>query len=570
MLEKLKKWWSQEQPGKMDQIDYIILAVLLLGYGIFSFIHLGSMKNPQTFYEFSQKQADLVLKIDDSKSGVYKMRYFVGPSSGEFEVLGSANGEHYYNLANLEEKYVFSWQEVELALPTHTKYLKIVPKTLKTSLGEIQIYQEGQPPLTLLATNTAGKRVLDELDTVPKEISYYNSAYFDEVYFARTAYEYAHGLPTYEWVHPPLGKLIQAIPVYLFGMTPFTYRLMGNISGILLIGVMYIFGKNLFKKRKYALFAAGLMLFDNFHFAQSRMGTIDTHLVLFILTSFLFMYQYISLDSKASLKQKLLKLLFSGIFISCAIATKWTGLFAGLALAIIFFTHFYLTYCKTQKKTEKKKLEAKTIIFFCCIVFVLIPIAVYVLSYFLFPKVSIYRVDSFQGLVDITKGMFQYHNSLKETHPFSSNWYTWPMMLKPVWYYVDTYGSWKRTISGIGNPVIWWTGIAGMLFALYQAVRYHKKEALVLVVAILCMYLPYMRISRDMFLYHYFPVVPFMMLSIVFLIQYLEKKTKKCYLTWLYLALVIISFLYFFPVVSGQKKTTKQIEHRAWLKDWIF
>ena len=51
------------------------------------------------------------------------------------------------------------------------------------------------------------------------------------------------------------------------------------------------------------------------------------------------------------------------------------------------------------------------------------------------------------------KNMFDYHAGLKEPHPFYSAWYTWPLMLKPVWYYVGYYGNLKATISGFGNPI---------------------------------------------------------------------------------------------------------------------
>ena len=39
----------------------------------------------------------------------------------------------------------------------------------------------------------------------------------------------------------------------------------------------------------------------------------------------------------AIVKAKLKNLFLSGLFIGLSIATKWTGLYAGLALAIVFF-----------------------------------------------------------------------------------------------------------------------------------------------------------------------------------------------------------------------------------------
>jgi len=34
--------------------------------------------------------------------------------------------------------------------------------------------------------------------------------------------------------------------------------------------------------------------------------------------------------------------------------------------------------------------------------------------------------------------MFDYHSKLKPTHPFSSTWWEWPLIRKPIWYYGGT------------------------------------------------------------------------------------------------------------------------------------
>jgi len=169
----------------------------------------------------------------------------------------------------------------------------------------------------------------DEYNTIPTQISYMNSSYFDEIYFARTAYEYVNGIETYEWTHPPLGKLIQAIPIYITkNMTPFNYRLMGNISGIIMIIVMYSFGKLLFKKRKYACLSSLLMCFDTFHFVETRIGTVDSHLILFILLATYFMFKFTKYSNTKDL-------FFSGLFFSFSISTKWTGFYGGIAFTIL-------------------------------------------------------------------------------------------------------------------------------------------------------------------------------------------------------------------------------------------
>ena len=73
--------------------------------------------------------------------------------------------------------------------------------------------------------------------------------------------------------------------------------------------------------------------------------------------------------------------------------------------------------------------------------------------------------------------MYTYHSTLSETHPFESSWYQWPIMYKPVWYYVGYYGgNVKSTIVGIGNPVIWWTGIVASLYVLVRTIAKREKE----------------------------------------------------------------------------------------------
>ena len=48
-------------------------------------------------------------------------------------------------------------------------------------------------------------------------------------------------------------------------------------------------------------------------------------------------------------------------------------------------------------------------------------------------------------------------------HPYYSPWYEWPFIGKPMWYYSDSNGAYgtASTIMALGNPAVWWSGIAG-------------------------------------------------------------------------------------------------------------
>lgn len=558
------KSYLRDDDRKLKKTDWIIITVFVLFYAILSFKDLGTLKNPQTFYEFQYSGEEIGLELQKPNQEVGLARIYSGYEVGSYDIFASNDGENYDYLTTIEQNMVFSWNDFNI--DTTGKYIKFVAKDKGSVIGEIQLYDKYGEKITAIANDDQSKVVIDEANTVPATISYKNSAYFDEVYFARSAYEYIHGIPTNEWVHPPLGKLLMTLPIMLFGMCTFAYRLMGNIAGILMIPVIYSLAKNIFKNRKWAILAALLMTFDCFHFAQTRMGTVDSFLVLFMMLSVLFMYKYIVMDKRERLSKKLLNLFLSGLFIGCAIATKWTGLYIGLGLAIVFFTHIIL-----QNRRGRKEKDLGKIILACILFFVVMPIVIYTLSYLLFPTIYPGKVSGISGLIEQTKNMYEYHSKLTATHDFSSKWYTWPIMYKPVWYYVGYHGgNIKSTIVGIGNPAIWWFGILASIFVLIMTILKKKREYAFILVFILCSWLPYLFIGRVMFMYHYFPTLPFVMLAITAFIKWITEKIKNNSVYLFYVAIVILMFICFYPVISGMLTNSDYIDSLKWLSSWYF
>lgn len=626
---KIKSFFIKlaDNTPKIDKKDLIIMGIFVVFYLIISFYHLGVLDTPKTYYKFEYAGDSVSLMLANGSQEVSKVRYYTGPEVGSFQVLGSDDGETYTEITTFEETYVFAWEDLEL--DSTFKYIKFVSNSEGSYIGEVQLYDKYGEKILAQSLDDDSNLIVDEMDSVPATISYLNSSYFDEIYFARSAYEYVNGINAMEWTHPPLGKLIMAIPILLFGMSTFSYRLMGTIAGLLMIPVIYIFAKRIFKSRKWAALAGILMTFDTFHFAQTRMGTTDSFLVLFIMLAALFMYQYISLDDKAKLKDKLRNLFLSGLFIGCSIATKWTGLYALLALAIVFFIDLVTKELK-KSKTEKGKIitlnkvllvglyticiipiaiyyitlltvsaklattlviiyyglliigamiyymvkinkEAWKIILPCILFFIIIPVVIYILCYLLFPNVYGYTDNSISGIINQIKNMYEYHSQLTATHDFSSKWYTWPIMEKPVWYYVGYYGGTiKSTIVGIGNPAIWWFGVLAFIYLLINILITKKKEYIFILVFILCSLLPYALIDRVMFMYHYFPTLPFIMLAIVALVKFITDRLKDNSFYIFYIALVILMFIIFYPVVSGVITTSDYIDSLKWLSTWIF
>ena len=549
MGKKIKKYLNYD--NKLNKIDFITILIIVLLYSFLSFYRLGSNISPNTF-ERVNKNDKLLIELKEMDD-VIKFKIFSGEQNSKYKLYLSKDNIDFEYYGEIEGRGALSWDFIKPKIKS--KYV-LLEFTENSTIGEVALYNNSKEKIALnkITINSHQTDLLtDEQDTVPDKVSYMNTSYFDEVYFARTAYEYVENIPTYEWTHPPLGKLIQAIPIFITKhLSPFNYRLMGNISGILMIIIMYLFGKELFKKRKYSIFASLLMFFDTFHFVQTRMGTVDSHLVLFMMTSALGMIKYCN-------NKNMINFLISGIFFGLSVCVKWTGLYCGLGLAIIYFTYMI----KNKEFNLKHILSGFSF-------FVVIPLIFYIGLYLLFPNNNINYTNNLKSIMKQQEQMYNYHSKLDAEHFFSSDWYTWPISYKPVWYHeaiVDTTS--KETISGIGNIVIWWVGIVAMISLIPKLLK-KDKNSFYLLVLILSLWLPYVFIGRIMYMYHYFPVLPFMMLAITGLFKHIDEKYKLTYLIPIYLIFVIAFFIIYYPVITGNVVSIDYLKKIELFKSWYF
>lgn len=556
---------TSKKTSKITKKDVILILIITLIYGVVSFINLGTLTNPQTFWKTEYEGDSVVFKIEQGKTKVSNIRFYSGVDFGNYNLYVSYDGINYSEPLTIKTNKVFAWQD--FGLTGDFEYIKLEGEKAGIYLGEFALYDDSENKLELTPMDENSKLILDEQDTVPEEISYLNSTYFDEIYFARTAYEHQHNLPAYEWTHPPLGKLIMAIPMLFMGMTTFAYRLMGNIAGILMIPTIYVFSKMMFKKTKYGVLAAIIMAADGMHFVQSRLGTADGFLVLFIMLEYLFMYKYIISEDK-SLRKRLMCLFWSGLFMGLAIAVKWSGVFAAIGLAIVFFLYTGIRVFVKKKKWSKE--DTLTIIS-CFGFFVVIPIAIYLLSYIPYYIVENAYIKDAKTFIEWQQQMYNYHHNLVATHPYSSMWYTWPITKQSVLYWVGTTNEGAITrIALLGNPAIWWFSIPCVVYTVLAAIKTRKFEYWFLIIPIISMMASYVGIDRIMFLYHYFPVLPFVMLTIVAFIKWVCDKTKHDFLIYIFVVAIIIVFIQFYPIYSGFPTSAKYIKELQWLKTWIW
>lgn len=580
------------QKRLLNKLDYILMLIITILYSIFALYDLGNGYAPSTTYEMAQGDS-IILDFRGGNCPV-SLSYYLAPGHNRhFTLEGQVkpNGEWQY-LGDIELSNVFTWQGVDLqnTLAGAGDIISLRLTLTDNQASILELVFKGADGSVLKPLNaTDYMDLFDEGDMYPKKSSFRDSMYFDEIYHGRTAYEFLNGLTAYETTHPPLGKIFIALGVAVFGMNPFGWRIVGTLFGIAMVPLLYLFGKAITQNTPTAALACFLYAFDFMHFSQTRIATIDVYITFFVILMYFFMYKYYTMNFyDVPLKQTLLPLGACGIAMGLGVACKWTGAYAGVGLAILFFAVLlkrFKEYKQAQKSSHRiiEGISNKTItrnfipytkktILFCIVFFVVIPFAIYVLSYI--PFVDYYSTGLMDKMINNQTYMFNYHSDLEATHPYSSSWYQWPTMVRPVWYYSNIVSDTLREgISAFGNPLVWWVGIPAFLHMIYLALKKKDRTAVFLIIGYLAQYLPWFFVTRITFMYHYFPSVAFVVLMIVHSLMQLKKHcSEKIFvgILILYGAAAFGLFLLFYPVLSGQPVEADFVaDYLRWFDSWV-
>ena len=158
---------------------------------------------------------------------------------------------------------------------------------------------------------------------------------------------------------------------------------------------------------------------------------------------------------------------------------------------------------------------------------VVLPVLVYVISYIPWAIVQNPQTQSpgwppghtGETLLDLTARMYAYHNGLTAAHPASSPWWAWPLNLKPVWFYQESLaGGTSAALYDAGSLVIWWLGIPAMAFVSFMAFKRRSLALALIAIGFAAQWIPWARIDRAAFQYHYYTALPFLVLALAYFV----------------------------------------------------
>jgi len=330
-------------------------------------------------------------------------------------------------------------------------------------------------------------------------LSRFNVLVFDEVYFPKFGHNYFHGQGVFD-VHPPLGKLLVGLGMWLadaigYGSqltntltgaerAPWAYRwvsaLFGSTLPLLTCGLAW----ELTKKWRLALLSGFFVLFAGLFLVEARYGLINVIMIAFGLAGHWLWLRGLSATTP---RARWKAWIGAGVCLGACISVKWNGLaFLGV-IGLMTALAWQAAWLRRPLAKAAGSAEAPAM-FAPARYFGQLRLGVGLLCFLVIPSI-VYLVQWIPHLalndMSFTETHWQianYHKNLKDgasEHPYCSRWSGWPIMQRPVSYLFEPARSTDDAlppypvkpppeeqkivyaVHAITNPLLaWWSCIA--------------------------------------------------------------------------------------------------------------
>ena len=395
---------------------------------------------------------------------------------------------------------------------------------------------------------------------------------FDEVYYvdgARDLLKYGvevSGSDPEFIVHPPVGKWLIASGIKLFGDNEFGWRFASAVFGTLLILLFARLVHVLFYSPLLTALGAVLMALDGLLLVHSRTALLDLFLTFFTLLGVFQWHRN--------------RHIWAGIAFGLAIGCKWSAIYF---VAIIGLIAVYRVLIAHDIRKTLKPIAAKFA------QYGLIPVFVYTLTWtgwFLSDRgwSRGWSNNPLSSWIHYHSEMLNFHTGLTDSHPYEANPWNWLVMGRPTSFFYDSpkgcsAENCAQEVLALGTPLLWWVGtiaIAVVVGYWIKSLISHRIDmaANIVVLGLAAGYLPWFAMQqRTVFTFYAIIIEPFLILAIVYCAKLLLASGLKPVVSQSIvggiLALIILCFLFFIPLFTGQVITYEDWNLRMWFDSWI-
>ncbi|MES2057512.1 MAG: glycosyltransferase family 39 protein [Pseudomonadota bacterium] len=380
---------------------------------------------------------------------------------------------------------------------------------------------------------------------------------FDETHYvpaARVLMKLAYPTNT---EHPLLGKALIATGMTLFGDNALGWRIMSTIAATaVVIGVFAILWM-LFQRTRTAVFGALFVILNFTVFIQARIGMLDGFMAAFVILAIVALLRAMRSPPGKVMRRWILGSMLLGL----AVATKWA--------AAPFVAYAAIAFLVMRRRDAAAWPGLRPI------PALLILGGVSIATYFLtFAPAFFYAEEpmTLGRLIPFQLHMYAQQTQALPSHPYQSSWWSWPLMIRPIWYLYEKVDGAVRGILLLGNPAIMWGGLVAVAACLVIGIRERSIKFFGVAALWLGAYLIWAIIPKSLgfFYYYYLPSI-FLCIALAALIDHRHGKWRHWGLSWdwAYLALVTLLFVMFYPIISAAALPNDQaFLHWMWLSSW--
>jgi dolichyl-phosphate-mannose-protein mannosyltransferase len=430
-----------------------------------------------------------------------------------------------------------------------------------------------------------------------------NAVVFDELHFEHFAGHYLDHTFYFD-VHPPLANLVFAAVARLAGVSPATLfgdapapilRIVPAVCGTLIAPLGYVILRQLGASRRVSTLGGLALLLDNALLVDTRFAFVEPLIIAVGLGAL-----SAGLAARATTGgRRWAFVIVSALLAGVALSFKWTGASALGMLGALWLSDVW----RDRKISTRAVAHAAAL--------VAIPAAVYIATFaihfalltrvgpgqsympgrFHRTLIGAPQYDSTLHMSLFTK-MAELHDAMRRgnrgleyaSHPAASKWYTWPIMKHPIalWENTQAEPGQKQMIVLLGNPVVWWGALIGVLAAAVMLVRRRDlapERRFVLSVlggGFALNFVPFMVITRLMYLYHYLFALVFGVLLAAYvaglsagwldddeLLRFRSRGSAALY--WGLIVAIVVGFVYFSPLSFGVIQSQQSFDARFWV-----
>ncbi len=449
-----------------------------------------------------------------------------------------------------------------------------------------------------------------------------NAVYWDENYHIASAEKYLNGVYFMEQ-HPPLGKLLiaagekilnrNAVDNQFIGTDYATdfppefsfagYRFFPALLAWLTAPLLYLIFLGLTKRPLASALLSFLYVFDNALIVHLRGAMLESTMLFFLAASILCFVMLWHDENRGKIRTHAL---WFGVALACIFTTKLLGLIAMLLVPVILFRLWQ----------KKHSLLSFAVPFLCA--FALTYVAVWQAHFALGRTINpslpdadqpgYYRASAeYKEILNAgeTRSLLNFPVMLRDSLAFvphynrgtprldlckpdenGSPFYFWPLGARAISYRWMTPNSDSYSYLYLqSNPVVWWSGLLGILVSLGlaaswllgpAAIRFKNPGLLATFVGLYaCYMIAISRIDRVMYLYHYFIPLFFSFIVLGLLCLEIDRignlhltERRKTIGLLAFAFLIFASYEFYRPLTYYEPINKAQFERRAFFPLW--